>query len=241
MKYSCIRCRLLGDIERMKIERENLIFENKADILATEVAKLTRRISSFEKECANCQTRIDSLENADRDSVFGCHISFYYYGLQHLIMNMYRYVAQGFKSNELALLSMEQEIFDEIVQLLKHIGIPDEYVRFHSVEEIISSNKEFGIHGLKQTVDKMIESAKKEGFSGIRWIGQPSYAVRKTSKEDFIALELALTEAISKKDMSVLCIYDSYEWIARKKYDEADVMSKLMQTHTHIMGNIESE
>lgn len=239
LKYNCIRCQLNEDIRKMEVKLDHLIFERKGDLMDPEIIQLSGNIERYTAECTNCKTRRDSIANSSGNSIFGCHISFYYYGLSHLIMNMCSYIASGVRKNELVFLSMETDVFDKLIALLQRLNIPSESIYLYPVEEMIMLNKERGISVLKNKVDEFVNNAKNKGFSGIRWIGQPSYAMKRTSKSDFLEFELALTEMVADKEISVLCIYDSYDYVTAKKYIDEDVIRESVNTHTHILGNMD--
>jgi len=220
----------------MKTELDFLIFEKNADVTDLEIIKLSQAIERFNSECESCKSRRNNVMQTNGKNIFGCHISFYYYGVDHLIVNMCSYISRGIKNNELVIISAEQEVYDKLTLLLKSSNIPSESVVFYPVEDMILLNKQKGVVAVRNSADKLLAEAKERGYSGIRWIGQPSYAMRNTSKEDFLAFELSLTEMVREKEISILCIYDAYDYMTDRKYVDCDVMNESMHTHTHILG-----
>lgn len=241
MKQNCIRCQLKEDIDRMNIERDHLIFERKANVMDSEIANLSQAIERFNSECESCKSRRNNVTQTNGKNIFGCHISFYYYGVDHLIVNMCSYISRGIKNNELVIISAEQEVYDKLILLLKNSNIPSESVVFYPVEDMVLLNKQEGVIAVRNSADKFLADAKARGYSGIRWIGQPSYAMRKTSKEDFLAFELSLTEMVREKEISILCIYDAYDYMTGRKYVDCDVMNESMHTHTHMLDLLNEE
>jgi len=235
MKYLCTKCGLKSEIEKMKLNLENLIYEKKADFGCPQIMQLSAKIDINVNKCIKCKTKVSEL-NRTIDDIKGCHLSFYYYGEAHLIMNMCSYIIRGLQKKEMVYVSMDSGIFENLKGMLKRSGIKDNSVQFYPVEELIKLNSQEGLEALKHKVARFGQRALDDGYSGIRWIGQPSYAIKKTSKSDFLKFESALTHAVENSPVSILCIYDSYDFMNEGEIIDEDIIKDSLSTHTHLLS-----
>lgn len=164
----------------------------------------------------------------------GTHSVLYYYGIEHLLVNIYSYIQEAIQNNELIFISMEKRLYDPLLKHLIEWKIDEEKIKFRSVKYMILSYKEGGIEGLKKKVKNLKLEAIEKGYRGIRWIGQPTYAIQETSREDFLNWERVLSEALADTKISIICIYDCYDYIYNRNYIDEVVIMNSLNTHTHI-------
>ncbi|KDR96641.1 Spo0E like sporulation regulatory protein [Peptoclostridium litorale DSM 5388] len=238
MKYMCTKCSLKDKIEKMKLNLDHLIYEKKADFSNSQIMKLSREIDKYVNECIHCKSRISKLNDAITD-VKGCHLSFYYYGEVHLTMNMCSYIIKGIQQGEIVYVSMDEKVFKNLKGMLNRSGIDDERVQFYPVEKLIMLNSKEGRDVLREQVSKFGINAVQKGYTGIRWIGQPSYAIKKTSKNDFLKFESSLSHAVGGSNVSILCIYDLYDYINDGLIIDNDIIEDSFSTHTHLLSEYE--
>lgn len=186
-------------------------------------------------ECTKCKERTAMIRSIKLDCIWGTHPSMYYYGLEHLIANLYPYIKKGIDKRELIHISMEHHTYIKLLETLKANNLPTEQIEFISVKKLILSYKNGGVNQLKETLENFINNALKRGFTGIRWIGQPTFAVQETSKEDFLNWEKGLTEALKNTKSSLLCIYDAYDYTHKQKFIDDQMLKESFDTHSHIL------
>lgn len=149
---------------------------------------------------------------------------------------MIKYITHGIKNNEIIHIFMKPALYDRLLNSLRSFGISDEHIKFYSVKELILSNKIDGLDGLKKKIDFFTAEALQKGYNGIRWIGQPTYAIQETSKNDFLNWELNLTEALQNTEISLICIYDYYDYMNDKKIIDERVINESFNTHSHVLN-----
>lgn len=238
MKYLCTKCALKNDIEKMKLTLDELIYEREADFLDPEIVKLSVNIDRYVNQCIRCNEMINKNYSRISD-IKGCHLSFYYYGQAHLVMNMCNYIIRGLKAGEVVYVSMEKPYLENLKKMLLRTGIEDSAVLFYPVEELIMLNSAEGAKALRDKILEFGNSAIQNGYSGVRWIGQPSYAIGKTSKADFLKFEDSLNYALKDSVVSILCIYDVYDYMNGGRVIDEDIINGSFSTHTHLLSEFE--
>ncbi|AKN31234.1 hypothetical protein Ccar_10370 [Clostridium carboxidivorans P7] len=240
MRFICDNCNLGHEVEEYREKLETVMNQKKYSLLDNEVVKLSQFLDNLIYKCVICEMRLKEISNYQRslNNIFGTHSTFYYYGNQHLFMNMYFYILEGLKNNELIYLFMEESIYKDLLEFLKGNNVLIEHVKFKNVKELIKGNRECGLDGLKREIQKIGLSGELEEYSGIRWIGQPSCAIRNNSERDFLEFEKNLTEALCNVNASLLCIYDAYDYMHEKQFINETVIKESMDTHNYILKDL---
>jgi hypothetical protein len=222
------------EIELTRKKLNSIIVEKNENLLDQEVIKLSEELDElivkFQYIKSIQDTCLMSLKN-----IKGTHSTFYYYGKGHLFANMVQYIKVGIDNNEVIYVSMQPELYEDLRKTLKNFGINDEHLKFESVKQLIYASKIAGVRGLKEKIELLIEEEIKQGYSGIRWIGQPTYAIGQTSKNDFLDWEINLNKGLQNTRASLICIYDYYDYINYRKVIDEEIIEKSVNTHTHIL------
>ncbi len=171
-------------------------------------------------------------------NVYVIHDALFYYGFNHLLVYLSSYIKNAVDNNEVVYVSMKNEIYQKLLLQLKRNGIDLNKIHFCSVKPMISMYKEEGKCVFKKYLQDIILQEIKEGYKGVFWIGQPSFAVQETSKEDFLNWELELSEVFKNLEASLLCIYDMYENINSKKIIDDEVVKESLKTHVNILNEL---
>lgn len=180
------------------------------------------------------------LSKLNLRNVFGTHTTFYYYGEQHLFVNLYFYISEGIKNNELIYVSMEEELYNKLLDFLKTNKIPIENIKFRPVKDLILGHKKGGLNGLKETAIRILENSNIEKYTGLRWIGQPSFAIEGTSQKDFLDMEVELNKFINNMNAALLCVYDVYDYMYNGKVINETVIQESLQAHSFVLNNFVS-
>nr|WP_278331810.1 MEDS domain-containing protein [Clostridium magnum] len=169
--------------------------------------------------------------------MFGTDSTFYYYGIEHLFINLLPYIKHGVENDEIITVSLDKDIFDKLMELLDIHGINKSRVIFFPVKSMVIANNKNGIDGLKQLILTLLKEAESNNYKGARIIGQPSFAIGETSKEDFLKLEEVLRYAFIGMKASGLCIYDAFDYIHNRDLIDEDIIKNSLDTHSHLLSN----
>ncbi|MEJ8554705.1 MEDS domain-containing protein [Tepidibacter sp. Z1-5] len=220
------------EIELTRQKLNSIIVEKNENLLDQEVIKLSEELDElivkFQYIKSIQDTCLMNLKN-----IMGTHSTFYYYGKDHLFANMIQYIKIGIDNNEVIYIYMKPELYKDLKKYLKNFGIYDKHLKLQSIKQLIDINKTGGVKKLKEKVEFVVEEEIKQGYSGIRWIGQPTYAIEQNSKKDFLDMESNLTEGLRHTKASLLCIYDYYDYINNKKVIDEEIIKKSLSTHSH--------
>lgn len=171
------------------------------------------------------------LVREHKGKILGTHACFYYYGSDHLMINMYNFIMEGIAKNEAVYVSMECDLYEALLALLRKKDICTEGISFVSAKAFITIHQESGLFGLKQMVQSLTLAAGDKDYKGIRWILQPTCAIRETSKQDFLSLESDLTKALKGTDAALICVYDFYDYMNQQKMMDEEIISFSEKTH----------
>lgn len=147
---------------------------------------------------------------------------------------MFFYIKNAVENNEAVYISMEESLYETLIDILKDNLVNTNGITFSPVKELILSYKAEGAVGLRTKILKCQDEVFAKGFQGIRWIGQPTYAIKTTSREDFLNWEEGLTEALKYTRVSLICIYDYYDCMNESKYIDRKVIVDSLRTHSTI-------
>lgn len=240
MRFICDNCGLSNETEKYRKKLESVMIEKKYSLLDDEVVRLSQFLDGLVYKCVSCEMILKEISKSQRDlnNIFGTHSTFYYYGNQHLFINMYFYILEGLKNNELIYLFMEESIYNDLLDFLRGNDISLEHIKFKNVKELIKANREDGLTGLKREIQKIGLDDEVQKYSGIRWIGQPSCAIRNNSQSEFLGFEKNLTEALCNVNASLLCIYDAYDYMHERRFISETVIKGSLDTHSYIFKDL---
>ncbi len=163
------------------------------------------------------------------------HIAFYYYGFEHLLLNLYYYAQDAITNNELIRLSVSQELYENIkINFIYKEGLPDKYFEYKPAIKKIN-NATSNYYKLKTHFNKSTKAALNKGFNGIRCIGDIKYEIEKTSKEKVLMGEKKLTNIFKNINGSMLCLYDIEDYAKNKVTIDDEVIKASYHTHPYIL------
>lgn len=237
MEFLCNNCKLYDDIEKYRIKLNNLIDEKNHKLLDEEIIYSSQVLDNLVYKCVLCRGNLNDFSQLSLKNIFGIHSSFYYYGDKHLFTSMYFYINEGINNNELIYISMQEDLYNKLIAFLEINDVSVEHIKFRPVKELIMSNRHGGLTKLKEKInDICLENAVRK-YSGVRWIGQPTYAIQTTSQKDFLDWETNLSEALKDTNASLICIYDAYDYMHRNEFMNEKVIKESLDTHSHILKN----
>ncbi|MEK6263442.1 MAG: MEDS domain-containing protein, partial [Clostridium sp.] len=120
---------------------------------------------------------------------------------------------------------------------LKINNVLVEHIKFRHVKDLIESNTQGRLTQLKEKINNVCLENEVKEYNGIRWIGQPTYAIQTTSQESFLEWETNLSEALKNTNASLLCIYDTYDYMNKGEFINETVIKQSLTTHSYILNN----
>ncbi|MHC6180652.1 MEDS domain-containing protein [Clostridium sp. JNZ X4-2] len=161
-------------------------------------------------------------------NVFGFHSSFYYCGLEHLIVNMYQYIKDGVDKREKICICTDNIIY---LELLKHLGAYSKYMECFDAVEMMDYYKRTGLSQTKVKLSKYIAQNIKKGYTGLRFIMQIDYVISKTCSKDFLCFDENISDMILGTRASFMCIYDFEDYLNNKNFINDNVLRKSYKNH----------
>ncbi|WP_291645123.1 MEDS domain-containing protein [Clostridium sp.] len=233
----CTTCNLQDNIEKYRVMLNILILEKKQNLLDEEIINLSQSLDILVYKCIFCNENLNDIFKLNLKNIIGTHSSFYYYGYQHLFNSMYFYITEGINNNELIYISMEKNFYNKLIVFLKLNNVSVEHIKFRSLKKLIESNTQGGLTQLKEEINNVCSGNEVKEYNGIRWIGQPTYAIQTTSQESFLDCETNLSEALKNTIASLLCIYDTYDYMNKSEFINETVIKQSLTTHSYIFKN----
>ncbi|WP_206458205.1 MEDS domain-containing protein [Anaerovorax sp. IOR16] len=238
MRVYCKDCGLNASLEEYRVRLNNKVIKKRDNLIDEEVIELSQLLDNLVYKCISCVNKSIYTASVGLKDIFGIHSSFYYYGHKHLFTNMFFYITEGIKNNELIYISMQHDLYHELIEFLRSKDVCIEHIKFRPVKDLILCHKKEGFVGLRDKIDSIcVEDAVKE-YNGVRWIGQPTYAIQTTSQEDFLDWEIDLSKALENRNVSLICVYDAYDYIVEGKYINEEVIKKSKDTHSYILKDL---
>lgn len=237
MNLLCNACNIRTNIEKYRLKLNDMILEKKNKLLDKEIINLSQFLDVLVNKCIFCNKNLNNNLQLDLKNIFETHSTFYYYGYEHLFSSMFFYITEGLNNNELIYISMEENLFNELIDFLKINNVPDNHIKFRPVKELIESYLHGGLNGLNEKFKDVCLENKLKEYSGIRWIGQPTYAIKSTSQENFLDWEANLSEALKDTTASLICIYDAYDYMNKSEFINEKVIEQSLNTHSYILKN----
>ena len=205
MRVLCNNCGLKCHIKEWKERLDDLLAKKQNNLLDDEVICLSQSIDDLISDCIFCNTSnlysSNRRNTGERDSIL------YYYGEQHLIVNLYNYIEEGIRSKENIYISVEKNLYKRLENYLIINRIPTEKFKFMCLKDIKS---------MIENNDKSIKLREEKS----RWIVQPSL------QKHFLYAESTLNNHTKDLDLDILYVYDAYEHIHRNA--KSELSSKLL-------------
>ena len=170
---------------------------------------------------------------------YGIHCSFYHYGFEHLVINLYNYCSKKIAQGDIIYFSVDPQIFEEIVDVFKENGNLDlGKIKNRPIFEIIPPETEQNqLKKIEEKLNRIINREVAKGHEGISWINQVEYAVQKISEEKINQVEKYFNDLLSDKKASMLCFYDYETYLNTGK--NKDLIFNSHKTHDYLLYKME--
>lgn len=242
MNSSCNNCNLKYDMERIKDRLEHIIVEKKQSLLDEQVIYLSQLLDNFIYKCTFCNKDIICLSELNSNHLLNSKVNstFKYLENNHFLISLYFYMSQAVKKNQLIYLSMEENLYNDLLKILKINSFPTEYIKFRSVKEVIISNKNGGLIELKEKIKDISLEDDIKKYNGYRWISQPTYAIKNTSFNDFWDWEMNLGEALANINVnsSLSFVHKKYTQTNADKYINEPVIDKSLNVNSYELDDL---
>ncbi|MFL0194376.1 MEDS domain-containing protein [Clostridium sp. WILCCON 0269] len=170
------------------------------------------------------------------NNIFGFHSSFYYFGLEHLVLNMYNYVRDGISKNEKIYVCMAPKVYRELMKYVLDTYECTDIENF-SASKIINCYKELRPDEVKLKFSRHIDEINKDGYKAVRFIVQTDYMILSTSREDFLNFNRAMLNIISGLRASFMCLYDFEDYLNAKHTIDDKVILESYKIHPYRLYN----
>ena len=167
-------------------------------------------------------------------SIFGLNSSFYYFGVEHLIINMYQYIKEGIEKKEKICVYMDLKLYKK---LLKYVDIKNNYVEYVDMAQVINEYPKLGVNNIRKEVLNYIDQINKQEYIGLRCIIQVDYAIYNTSQDMFLIFNKNILNIISGTNVSCMCIYDFEDYLKDKKLINEKVIKESYKIHNYRLYN----
>ncbi len=155
------------------------------------------------------------------------HAVFYYYGIEHLLVNLYQYIKPAIEKKERIILYVEPKVFGKLLSELNFTRQSLDRINYKSLKGLVFNN-----------VDKQIEQI----FAGqpTKCVVQASYVIREAGKEKLPVMEKQLNKIVdARRNTSVLCMYDFEDYMKEKKVIDEEVMELSRNSHPFFFSKCE--
>ncbi|MCH3964752.1 MAG: MEDS domain-containing protein [Clostridium sp.] len=164
-------------------------------------------------------------------NVFGCHSSFYYFGLEHLYVSMCQYIKLCIEEGNFIYLIVDDKLYSNIkgfTEINKNNSLQiSDVCRMINIYNSLSKNE------IKEKLLKCENEIVKRGFKGLSFIIDVAYLISHTSKEDFLKIDFDITRLISNTRTSVICTYDFEDYLDEKRIIDDEIMEKSYESHSY--------
>lgn len=231
MNFSCDNCNLNRDLKSIKDKLEHTIINENRSLLDDKVINLSQLLDNFIYKCTFCSKNLHCFPNLNSN--------FEHLRNNDFLISLFFYMFEGIKNNQMIFLSMDECLYEDLFNILKINSFPTEHIKFRSIEEVISSNKNGGLINLENKIRNILLEDDLRMYSGYRWISQPTYAIKNTSLKDFYDLEMNLDKALKNTNVnsSLGFIYMNYNNKNEDKYIDEHVIDKSLDIDSYVLDD----
>lgn len=168
---------------------------------------------------------------------YGKNICFYYYGEDHLVVNLFKYIKQNIENNILIYINASETIFSMINNNLNK-NEQGMVRRINFKKELLassSSNEHTDKITITDNLSQLKKAATSEGFWGISLIIDASEILSNSSITLYEEYLKATALGCNTIKCNILICYDFIDYINRGKLITEEVMKLSYKYHTHRM------
>lgn len=242
MDFSCGNCNINHNIEKIKDRLECIVSKENQSLLDNKVINLSQLLDNFIYKCTFCNKNLNYLSKLNSKNILNSKLksNFQYLGNNHFLISLYFYMFQGIKNNQMIYLSMDENLYNDLLTIFKINSLPIECIKFRSIKEVIVSNKNGGLDELEEKIIDISSEYDLKNYSGFRWISQPTYAIENTSLEDFFNWEMNLSEALenTNSNSTLGFVYKEYNPMKDDNYVNEPVIDKSLNVNSYVLDEL---
>ncbi|MBV4436842.1 MEDS domain-containing protein [Clostridium tyrobutyricum] len=162
-------------------------------------------------------------------NIFGVNSAFYYFGLEHFYVNIYNYIKNGIRKNEIVWLCVNNDVYKNIKS---YIGAYENW--YHNIcnfPKILNLYKYYGVSSIRNKLIEYENGIIEKGYNGIRFIIDVKHIISISSKEDFLKFDSDMLDIIYKTRSSVMCAYDFENYVNTRDIIDDKIIEESSATH----------
>jgi len=242
MHFSCKDCNISYNIETIKDRLEHIVSKENQRLLDSKVVYLSQLLDHFIYKCTFCNGNINNLSKLNSNSILNSTINsdFQHLRNNNFLISLYFYILQGIKTNQMIYLSMDENLYNDLLNIFKTNSLPIECIKFRSIKEVIISNKNGGLNELDEKIRSITSEYDLKKYNGFRWISQPTYGIKNTSLKDFYDWELNLDESLEnhRVNSNLGFVYKEYDSMNEDNYINEPVIDKSLDVNSYILDDL---
>lgn len=242
MNFSCKDCNLSYNIETIKERLEHIVAKENQRLLDSKVIYLSQLLDHFIYKCTFCNGNINNLSKLSSNIILNSTINSDFHPLRNnnFLISLYFYILQGIKVNQMIYLSMDENLYNDLLNIFKTNSLPIEYIKFRSIKEVIISNKNGGLSELDEKIRSITSEYDLKKYNGFRWISQPTYGINNTSLKDFYNWELNLGESLEnhRVNSNLEFVYKEYDPMNEDDYINEPVIDKSLDVSSYVLDDL---
>lgn len=167
---------------------------------------------------------------------YGKNICFYYYGVDHLVVNLYKYIKQNLENNICIYLYINKSVYDMILNNLDENE--KKMIYLVNIEKEILNVGTSCKDSVETNIKKIKKKALDNGYWGMSLIVDASKILSNTCNSMYEEFLMTLSKTCSNEKMNILTCYDFIDYMGRCKYINENIMKLSYEFHTFRMfGN----
>lgn len=167
---------------------------------------------------------------------YGKNICFYYYGVDHLVVNLYKYIKQNLENNICIYLYINKSVYDMLMNNLDENE--KKMVYLVNIEKEILNVGTSCKDSVETNIKKIKKKALDNGYWGMSLIVDASKILSNTCNSMYEEFLMTLSNTCSSEKMNILTCYDFIDYMERGKYINENIMKLSYEFHTFRMfGN----
>ncbi|GAA0120874.1 MULTISPECIES: hypothetical protein [Clostridium] len=160
----------------------------------------------------------------------GKNIAFYYYGDDHMIINIYNYIKGCIKDNVYVYLNIEDRLYNLLYNFLEDT---EKLMVCNKTIDNITLNSDF--EAIKEFLARYRDNKIESGFSDVRFVIDVKGIINSSGKVLFKELSNSLYDICLYNNMTVLMLYDFGNYMNNGKIIDKDIIKLSYINHSHRM------
>ncbi|AGF56711.1 hypothetical protein Cspa_c29500 [Clostridium saccharoperbutylacetonicum N1-4(HMT)] len=222
MRVLCKRCGLNCHLDEYKERLDSIMVKKNYNLLNDEVISLSEFLDDLVYNCVYCEEDRPYLKGKVSNE------NLYYYGNNHLFINLYLYIMDEIRNKKIIYICTEQNVYERLIEILLINRVAIDNVKFKSLQEVTLENKDLKHVNLEKEVRDFFHHDDKK-YNGISWIVDPLYIRNSTTQKNYFDLNNKIHEYIKNINLNILFIYDAYESMHRMKMAIPGEMEKYLK------------